>query len=320
MTEMSDQLPHFLAIGGMKCGSTSVYQDLQCHPGIGLAEKESSLLAQATVSDREIASRYASVFRRCRQKSLQGDVSTLYSMWPDVPDVARRARRLLGADARILYVVRHPIDRALSHHRHLVSLRDEHRVTGEFDQGIRENSRIVNYSRYATQLAPWREAFGDQAIHVMVFEEYVSDRIRSMREAFTFLGLRPEDAILPEEQHANASEGKPVAGAMLSAVRNAYVYQRLVRPWLPSGLRHRVLQRVLPKAVPRSGPPSDATLAWLRDQFADEVDALSQLLGRATPIWDLSTRQYIPHAPKGPEQISPGQSAVRRRRPERRPG
>ncbi len=285
---MSDQLPHFLAIGGMKCGSTSVYQDLRCHPGIGLAEKESSLLAQATLSDREIASRYANVFGRCARSSLRGDVSTLYSMWPDVPDVAKRARRLLGADTRIIYVVRHPIDRALSHHRHLASLRDEHRVTGDFDQGIRKSSRIVDYSRYATQLAPWRESFGDGAIHVMVFEEYVADRIRTMREAFAFLGLCPEDALLPEEQHANASEGKPVAGAMLSAVRNAYVYQRLVRPWLPEGLRHRVLQRMLPKVKPRCQAPSEATLTWLKDQLVGEVEGLSQLLGRSTPIWDLS--------------------------------
>src|SRR5262245_60208451 len=110
------RLPNFLVIGAMKSGTTTFYHDLAAHPDVFLAEKELGALS------RDVATvEYASYFKRAKPEQLCGDVSTTYSMCPDVSGVADRAKKNLSRNTKIIYLVREPVARAISHHYHYYS-------------------------------------------------------------------------------------------------------------------------------------------------------------------------------------------------------
>jgi hypothetical protein len=158
----------------MKCGTTSLSADLAQHPGVYVpAVKEPHFLCMRRESQARVRELYATLFERARPGQLRVDGSTGYSKRPTVEGVAERALQLGGRDLRILYVVRDPVKRALSHHYHLYR---EGRAPADFGEALRKYPELIDYGRYAWQLEPWIEAFGLSRILVVRFEDYVGGR------------------------------------------------------------------------------------------------------------------------------------------------
>ncbi|HEY6565289.1 MAG TPA: sulfotransferase domain-containing protein [Pirellulaceae bacterium] len=275
------RLPSFLVIGGMKCGSTTLYEDLLSQPGIRIPEKEVSPLVALGSSDADIRQQYAAMFDRARSGRVWGDVSTRYSMLPDLPGVADRARAVLGAELKIIYLVRDPLERLVSHHHHMHSLRGAGHMPADIDRCVREQPSLVNYSRYAMQLRPWREAFGEMAIRIVVFEEYVRNRPGTITDLCHFLGVEPRCDRVSVDVQYNRSVGKPVFNPFWERLSHHAIYRRGVRPWLSSEVRRCIMRRLLPAAPPRPAPPKPDTLDWLREQLRPDVAELEGFLGRS---------------------------------------
>ena len=81
---------------------------------------------------------YSWNFRQAPPNKLLGDVSTHYSMLQEYPEASSIALRLLGPDVRIIYVVREPIARALSHHQHMMNVIDESGMGPDVNLEIRK--------------------------------------------------------------------------------------------------------------------------------------------------------------------------------------
>lgn len=279
--------PDFLVIGGMKCGSTTLYHDLAAQPNVFLAEKELDLLSASSFSVERARSIYRSAFAAKRPHQMGGDISTTYAKLPDYPDVAERARETLGADIKIVYVVREPVGRIISQHHHMHSWRGDGHMSADIDACVREHASLVNYSRYAMQLAPWRSLFGDDAIHVILFEEFVSDRAGTLRSLAKFLEFRPLVSAVDDQSIANRSDGKPVLNRFWMTVYRHPAYQQALRRLIPTSLRSELRRILLPKAPPRPAAPSLETVELILSQVADDERRLRQLMGRSQPLWDL---------------------------------
>ena len=143
------QLPHFLVIGGMKCGSTTLYRDLLGHPDIYLHDKELNVLVREGVDARQ----YASHFVAAPVGAVCGDVSTTYSMLPDYSGVADRAARMLNGPTKVIYLVREPVDRAISHHRHMNAWHGSGKMGPDINTAVRSHQSIVNYSTVCDPVA-----------------------------------------------------------------------------------------------------------------------------------------------------------------------
>ncbi|TMK69267.1 MAG: sulfotransferase domain-containing protein [Actinobacteria bacterium] len=103
--------------------------------------------------------------------------------------VRRRFAAHVVPAARIVYVVRDPIDRMLSHYMH--------NVGGGYDERPIEEaladpqSSYVTRSRYFFQLEPYLDAFGSGSIQIVSREELKNARPETMRRAFEFCGVDP---------------------------------------------------------------------------------------------------------------------------------
>src|SRR5262245_21769816 len=115
----------FLVIGAMKAGTTSLFNDLAQNPAIYIPEKEPAYLTRYNIPDAVAA--YRKLFDSARADQIVGEASTGYSMLPRFKGVPERARACLGPDVSILYLVRNPILRTLSHHYHTMSYGAAHR-------------------------------------------------------------------------------------------------------------------------------------------------------------------------------------------------
>lgn len=269
--------PDFFVIGAQKCGTTSLYADLQLHPDIQLTDKESSILLKGPERARMA---YARAFDPAGPRR-RGEVATTYAMRPmnaGAVDVAHA----LNPSARIVYIMRHPVARVISHHHHLLA---QGLVDPDIERALATTPSLVDNSRYATQVSPWLERFGPDRVWLMRLESYAGDRAAVTRDLFTFLGVSPDAVEIPDVAH-NSSESKLVATGLKRRVLSSTTYRERIRPLVPQGLRNRVAGRVLSAAPPRPPGPSAATRAWLTQELSPEVRRLSTITGDG-PWWDL---------------------------------
>lgn len=280
------RLPEFLVIGAMKSGTTTLFNDLLSQPSIFLAEKEQNFFCSDEALNRDALHRYAGAFEAAGSSQLCGDVSTTYSMIPDIDGVAQRARQILSADTRIVYIVREPVSRALSHHYHMLNWHGSGKMGSDVDDCVRQHGSIVNYGRYFMQLTPWVEHFGMEAIHVIIFEEYIRDRQSTVASLCRFLGVSAAAERVNADKVYNRGEGKPVLNGFWEPVYSSAVYRKLIRPWIASSAKERLMRWLLPKATPRPAPPNIATVDYLIEHLRDDAERLRMLLGRKEPIWD----------------------------------
>ena len=277
------RLPDFLIIGAMKSGTTSLYNDLRGNPRIFLPEdKEPHCLTDDAVLGEEGRSAYARFFASATSDQVCGEASTGYTKRPDIEGVADRALAVLGPDTKIIYVVRDPVERAISHHYHAFTWGEVH---GDADRALRERPDFINYSRYFFQLEPWVRCFGKDNVLVIVFEEYIRDRRGTIERTSRFLGVEPSvETVNPEKVH-NKGDRRPVSKGVLRIVGRSIVYRAFIRRFLPMGVRQWIYQRFFPKGPPRPAPPNEGTIAMLREHLDPDAQRLAALLGRSGEIW-----------------------------------
>ena len=129
-----------------------------------------------------------------------GEASTHYTKLPTYKGVAARAK--LGApDASIIYIIRNPFERIISHYMHEWTM-------GEFKQSLDEhieiNPEMVDYSMYSQQLEPWIEAYGKNRIYLTSLEAMNKEPDRILRAVAEFIGLESEVAWDNEQDSVNA--------------------------------------------------------------------------------------------------------------------
>lgn len=282
------RLPDFLAIGAMKCGTTTLYRDLLGQPGLYLPDKESNALLAA-----DPAAALARLTAGAPADGLTGEVCPDYTK-PGLDLRAAAAARQLYAGRRaprLIFLAREPIARLLSHH-HFISTQqgagNPGGMTRDLAASLRDFPELIETSRYAARLAPWVEAFGRESLLVLRFEDYIADRAGTLGRIAAFIGHPGFAAARIEARRVyNAGVARPVATPGWRRVLGHTFYRRWVRPLLPIGLRDHLRDRLLPKAPPRPSPPDREWLRELAESLKPDVAALSRLLGQDEPLWDL---------------------------------
>jgi len=290
-------LPNVLIIGAMKAGTTTLWRDLLPHPELCFPRlrKEPQVLARRDLPPREIRRRYRWFFDHARPGQLVCDPSMRYAARPKFRGVARRARRLLGPDLRIIYMVREPIARVVSHHHHGYA---DGWLPPSIDRAVHRNRQLVSLSRYAFQLDPWLERFGQERLHVIHLESYAADRRAGVAEVCGFLGLDPQPVLArlrPDVIHNRGVDRRARRGPGMALIRSP-VYQRM-RPHIPVPWDRQLRRWLLPPVAPRPTPPNPDTVRFIADSVADDLERLRCLLASDRPLWDMdrAIREWTEH-------------------------
>ena len=148
-------LPTFCVIGAMKSGTTSLHHYLAAHPEISMSRpKELDFFVAEKNYDRGV-DWYASHFDDAA--AVRGESSTNYTKCHIFDGVPARMNALLP-NVKLVYVLRDPIERLISHYEHNRSRGRESRT---FDEALRspERNHYVQCSQYLTQLEAFLEYY-----------------------------------------------------------------------------------------------------------------------------------------------------------------
>ena len=286
MKQADYRLPDFLIIGAMKSGTTGLFMDLCQHPQVFLPDsKEPHCLCDDHVLSDEGLDDYAKLYKGAKPEQKICDASTGYTKLPDHPGVVDRAVQVLPDGFKVIYLVRDPIDRIVSHYRHELQAG---LVDAPIDEAVRTDDRYVNYSRYEYQLKAWLDAIGHERIQLIRFEQYQSNRQSVVEAACRFLELQVEQ--LPEiaEVIYNRSDGKPVARGLWASISRNTTYRNLLRPLISPRMRLTLQRLLVPTSKISEEAPQQSTLDWLREQLRDETQRAEELLRDAMKAENLA--------------------------------
>jgi hypothetical protein len=272
--------PNLVVIGGLKCGTTSLHHYLNLHPQVSMSRPKELNFFVSELNWELGADWYRSHFDP--GAGVRGETSPHYTNRPRFEGVAERMRET-APDARLIYMVRDPLDRLLSHYVHNVGGGYEERSLEEALAG--DGGAYVDRGRYAFQLDPYLESFGSERILVVSQEELHGDRDATVRRVFGFLGV-DETFTSPEfDREWETGSAKSSGGFRLMdrAVRLPGL-RALDRNFdrLPERLRWRV-ERIVhdPDAGPGAKPQlSEELRAELTEGFRPDVERLEDITGR----------------------------------------
>lgn len=225
------KLPDFLIIGGMKCATSTLHEQLALQPGFFMSElKEPNFFSNDEIYARGM-DWYASHFAAAPVDACCGESSTHYTKLPTYPETVARIVKHLP-EVKLIYVMRHPIDRLISQYIHQWS---EDEISTDINQAIDLHSELIDYSRYSWQLEPFFEAFGADRILPIFFERLFAYPQEELERICGFLGYTEEPKWQDlEAQNVSSERMRP------SAWRDFLVEM--------PGLRE-IRQRLIPKEV-----------------------------------------------------------------------
>lgn len=232
-TARARPLPDFLILGAQKAGTTALYAYLRRHPGItGPRWKEVSYFDRHY---RRGTAWYRGNFPVRRGGVLVGEASPSYLFHPLAPE---RAAALVP-DARLIAILRHPVERAYSHYQHEVAFgreplsfeaaieQEETRMQGERERMLADpayfshawwNFTYLARGLYAEQLERWLAAFGRERLLVLANEELSSEPAATYARVLEFLGAAPHELdTYPRVFDRDYPDLKPETRARLAA-------------------------------------------------------------------------------------------------------
>src|SRR5262245_35833628 len=265
--------PDFIIIGAMKSATTTLHEQLARQRGIFMTHpKEPNYFSDDPIHARGCAW-YGSLFRPAGAADLRGESSTHYTELPTYPRTVERMVRALP-DLKLIYVMRHPIDRLVSQY--------VHEVTGGgirvgLCEAVVRYPELIEYSRYSMQLEPYVAAYGFGSVLPVFFARLVSHPQAELERIGRFLGHAGPlvwDVRLPP-QNRGRDRLRP------SSVREVLVQAPILRT-----IRRRVIPRRWSQSVKRLWrariePPyiSPTLEAHLREIFDRDLALLGSWLG-----------------------------------------
>lgn len=187
-------LPNFLVIGAQKAGTTSLYRYLRDHPQVFMPKlKEPDFFVAERTWDRGVEW-YEALFADANGAPAVGEASTTYTMFPMYAGVPARIAKVLP-DVRLIYLLRHPIERMRSDYLHYANPPRRAKFRGRerrpVERALLEEPRYLDGSRYAMQIERYLEHFPKERLLVITSEELRSRRNATIRRAFEFMGVDP---------------------------------------------------------------------------------------------------------------------------------
>ena len=268
-------LPDFLIIGAMKCATSTLAAQLAAQPSVFLTvPKEPEFFSDDAIHARGRAW-YETLFAEAPPGACKGEASTGYTKLPTHPHAVARIRDLVP-EVRLIYIIRNPLDRLVSHYIHEWTTGV---IDGDLRSALSHHPELVDYGCYGRQIAPYVDAFGTDRILLLTLDAMTRDPQAMLARVHGFIGATGTPRWQSERERMNASEER---------FRRLPFHKLLVNNPAARRLRHALVPKAVRERIRRGRQITDrpgldaADLARLRPVFAEDRDRLRALFpGRA---------------------------------------
>jgi len=237
---------------------------------------------------------YLELFRGSRGERRLGEAT----VWYLYSQTAAEEIRVFAPDARIIIMLRNPVD--MMHSLHSLMLLTGNEEITDFEEALAaepdraqgrripkgarrlEGLRYRACGRYATHVQRYLETFGREAVTVITYDDFRRDTATVYRETLEFLGVDP--GFQPDFSLVNRNKIVRVRALQRMTASDHFIR---VTSHLPGPVLHRLrkgLKRINTKAETR--PPISPQLRdRLMRELAPDVIELGNLLGRDLSAW-----------------------------------
>lgn len=293
---MSVPLPGFICIGAQKCGTTTLHNILNQHSDICLPpSKEAHFFHLDDEYSKGMSHWMRQHFRNYQGQELVGVVTPEYLYFENS---APRIKQSLP-DTKLVVIIRDPVDRAYSNY--LMSWRRGIESEKFLDALELEDFRIhnglfekINFSYisrglYAKQISNYLSLFGREQIHIMLFEELVSNPKETIEGLLCFLDLPvPKDLNFSVKSNS-ATQAKFRLVSKLFYTDN-FLKKSLGSVLKSTKLKRRIYNRINTLNSSNQEIPEltieEKTIAYSR-YFKSGIESLEDLLGFDLKEWKL---------------------------------
>lgn len=276
-------LPNLIILGAQKCGTSGLHYYLGLHPEVSMSNpKELNFFIAERNWGRGLDwySRHFDPSARCR-----GEASPNYTAFPQHMGVPERMVEVVP-DARLIYIVRDPLERIAAHYVHNSAKRRE---KGDLRATLMHpNTSYVARSKYFTQLQRFLEFYDREQVLVIENCDLRDERAATLRRVFEFAGVDAgfEHPKFEQVRHSTSRKKRATKMGMRVQKLSRSRFGRRIprRAWL-------ALDMALPLSKPISKPPADE----LREALGEEVievlhedaERLREFTGRDLANWSV---------------------------------
>lgn len=295
------RLPDFMIIGAARSGTTAVYSFLRQHPGVFMSRvKEPNYFAfepgalsfagpGAEFVNNSVTSfeAYGELFADAPAGARVGEASPLYLYSEHAP--RRISDRL--PDARLIAILRNPVEQAHSHF--LYARKEMIEPLADFGAALdaQEERRaarwqpLFQYSafpRYNIQLRRYLECFRREQMLLFLYEDLERDPSGLMRQIFRFIGV--DDRFVPDVRARPNAGGDPRSRLLQSVVMRPNVASQLAGALLPPDTRRWLRDLISSRNTAKVELPRAAG-ERLRATMRDDIIDLQTLIQRDLSAW-----------------------------------
>jgi hypothetical protein len=296
-------MPNFLIIGAGKSGTTSLYHYLGQHPGVYMSPmKEPKFFCfegarpsfRGPGDDVEINRKcvttldaYRALFDGVAGEKAVGEASSMYLYYPKAPERIRH--HVPGA--RLIAVLRNPVDRAYSSYLHCV--RDRGEPLEDFAEALREERDRIrkgwgplwHYRTagfYFAQLSRYFDTFDRRQIRIYLYEDLKADAAGVLEDIFRFLGV--DDSYAPDISLRHNVSGVPRSRVLHALLNKPNPIKTVFKPLFPAGPRKVLSHRLTGKNLARPQLSADVRRE-LTEEYSEDITKVQSLIGRDLSKW-----------------------------------
>jgi hypothetical protein len=275
-------LPNLVIIGAPKAGTTALHRYLSEHPDMFMSEQKELQYFQRD-DWRERLPWYEAQFPV--DAPVRGEASPIYTLYPFCTGVAERMHSLIP-DAKLIYLVRDPVERFVAHFVEHTALRIVTRPFEDVASDPDPRNQVLAASRYASQLEQYLERFDAEQILVLDQQDLRVRRRETMRQIFTFLDVDPEfwSPTFEVEHNKRKNVSLNRLGRWLY-IHNALQPIQRAGGGLPEPVR-RAARRAIGPSVP-TPTLTDEMRAVVATSLRNDIERFRSITGQPFESWSI---------------------------------
>jgi hypothetical protein len=281
-------LPNFLIIGARKAGTTSLWNYVRAHPQVFMSKQKELKFFVLKRNWSQGLAWYEQQFEGAEDAVAVGECSPGYTSHPHAQGIPERISEILP-DVRLIYVVRHPVERMRSHY--LMNVWHLWESESSIDRALLTNPRYLDESRYAMQIEQYLPYFSAERLLVIKSEDLRDARSTTLRRVYAFLGV--ETSWVPENLVAefNTTRSKEIrivrpTAKLASRMFKALPGRRTILSLAPTSVVN-VKRRVSTRGVDGAVQISDDVRFELEGRLRPEVQRLRAYIGQGFDGWGI---------------------------------
>jgi len=239
---------------------------------------------------------YIALFSKASPDQACGEASTAYLSAPESPRRIYEKR----PDAKIIIMLRNPVERAYSLYCWMV--KEGYEFLSPFEDALKEEEKrrrnpdfkfnnpenFYNYlyfhsGLYSEQIIRYLEIFPANQIHIILFNEFINDSRRVIKDVYSFLGVEPN--FIPQLGIHNVSGA--VYSTKIQYITRQYLENKI--KFAPQRIRNPIMRTLMGLNMKSSQPPGiiPETRKRLQKKYKNDITQTAEIIGENLSHWIL---------------------------------